>query len=122
MKAYKNNDHEARICILETLTAQINQTLIRLEKKIDDSFFDIKSDTHKHFDKIDKRFEKLENKLDSIDNKFDTKFDNLRKDITEARKENTSHFRTTILTLLTLIGTPLLLESIKLLTKFVHGG
>lgn len=99
MKAYKNNDHEARICVLETITAQISETLIRLEKKTDS----IREDFEKQFDKIDKKFEKLDDK------------------ITEIRKENTSHFRTTIFTLLTLIGTPLFMESLKLLTKFVHG-
>lgn len=92
MKAYKNNDHEVRISVLETIVEQINQTLLRLENKIDINH------------------DKLETKIDNLSNKID-----------EVRKENTSHFRTTILTLLTLIGTPLLMESIKLLTKFVHG-
>ncbi len=92
MQAYKDDSYITRLAVLETISSQTSQTLIRLESKIDDGFC-----------KIDKKIERLGDKIDNI------------------RKENTTHFRTTIFTLLTLIGTPLLMESIKLLTKFVSG-
>lgn len=99
MKAYKDDNNTTRIAVLETIAAQINQTLIRLENKMDEGF-----------SRIDKKFDNIERKLERMDDKIDN-----------VRKENTSHFRTTIFTILTLIGTPLLMESIKLLTKLVHG-
>lgn len=89
MKAFKEDHSHTRIAVLETITSQTSQTLSRLEKKIDDGFSE---NTQKQ--------DRLEDKIENT------------------RKENTSHFRTTIFTLLTLIGTPLLMESMKLLIKF----
>ncbi len=97
MQAYKEDDTFTRIAVLETVSFKTEQTLLRLENKINDGFT-----------KIDKKFEENTQNI----NRFDEKIEN-------TRKENTSHFRTTIFTLLTLIGTPLLVKSIELLTKFL---
>ena len=92
MKAYKNNDNTTRIAVLETLIARIDQTLSRIE-----------------------------NRMDKLDEKLEINFNQTRQEMNEIKKENTSQFRITIFTLLTLIGTPLLMESMKLLNKFMHG-
>jgi hypothetical protein len=97
MKAYQEDDNYTRIAVLETITSKTEQTLLRIENKI-----------HDGFSKIDDKFAENTQKQ----NKLDEKIENVR-------KENTSHFRTTIFTLLTLIGTPLLVKSIELLTKFL---
>jgi hypothetical protein len=97
MKAYKEDDRYVRISILETISSQTSQTLLRLEKKIDDGFL-----------KIDDKFAENSQKQDKLSDKIEN-----------VRKENSSHFRTTIFTLLTLIGAPLLLKSIELLTEFL---
>jgi hypothetical protein len=99
MQAYKEDDTYTRIAVLETITSKTEQTLLRIENKIDDGFT-----------KIDDKFAENTQKFDN----FDEKLENVR-------KENTSHFRTTIFTLLTLIGTPLFVKSIELLTKFLGG-
>lgn len=119
MKAFKDDSNTTRIAVLETLAQQTHQTLLRLEGKIDrlDKKFEEKIDNLEK--KIDDKIDKVENKISKLDDKLDSKIDKLDIKIDNIRKENTSHFRTTIFTLLTLIGTPLLIESIKLLTHFV---
>jgi len=97
MKAYKD-DINTRVAILETVAAQVNQILIRLEKINDEGF-----------EKIDKRF-----------NKIDDKFEKFEEKLLEIKKENSNHFRTTIITLLTLIGSPLFVKSVELLTSFFN--
>jgi hypothetical protein len=101
MKAYQENDStNTRLAVLESIAEQTSQTLIRLEKKIDDGFE--KSDK-----KMDQGFRDIRNEIDQV-----------RQNVIEVRKENTSHFRTTIFTLLTLIGAPLMLKSIEIVTNY----
>lgn len=57
--SFYNMDHESRITRLEVTNENICQTLIRLEKNIDDGFKDI----DKRFDKIDQRFGSIDNRL-----------------------------------------------------------
>jgi hypothetical protein len=45
---YPNNNHESRITRLEVTIENINETLVRFEKR---------------FDKIDERFDKLDNRM-----------------------------------------------------------
>lgn len=88
MKAYKEDGGIARISILETITSHTNESLLKIDYKLE---------------KLDTKMERLEDRIEDV------------------RKENSSHFRATMFTVLTLIGTPLLMESIKLLVKLLSG-
>ncbi len=103
MKAYRSdNGNTTKVAVLETVIGQISQTLERLEDKIDN--IDKKMDDG--FFKVDKKIEELR-----IETKEDIK--ELRKESNTIRSENTSHFRTTMFALLTLLGSPLIIKSIE---------
>jgi len=70
----QNNSYEIRTALLEQTCANINQTLIRLEKKMDDGFEKL----DKKIDDLDKKFEF---KVDALDKKIDSKFETLDKKI-----------------------------------------
>lgn len=53
--------------------------------------------------------------------RLETKLEKLDDKIENTRKENTTHFRATMGTLITLIGAPLMVKSIELFTKFITG-
>lgn len=70
MKHNQQNSHETRIALLEQTCSNINQTLIRLEKKMDDGFSSL--DT-----KIDKVYANLDNKIDHVQITLDKKIDSV---------------------------------------------
>lgn len=98
MKAFKEDSIHTRIAILETLSTQTNQTLDKLENRIDTNFVKIDSKFTENLQKIDKLHEKIEN----------------------SRKENINHFRATIFSIITLVGTPIIIESMRMLLKLIN--
>jgi hypothetical protein len=74
IKMKQNNSYEIRTALLEQTCSNINQTLIRLEKKMDDGF----SKADSQFFTLDK---KIESKFDMLDKKIDSKFEIIDKKI-----------------------------------------
>jgi hypothetical protein len=108
MKAYQRDDgNTTRLAVLETVTQQISQTLIRLEQKIDDGFTENKEELKNIRQEI--KDAKLESKEEC---------NILRSELSAIRSENTGHFRTTIFALLTLVGAPLMTKSIEYINHF----
>jgi archaellum component FlaC len=70
------NSIETRVALLEMSVSNINQTLIRIEAKMDKGFDDI----NKRFDSIDKRFGDVDKKFEGIDKKFDDFRKDMRSD------------------------------------------
>lgn len=66
MKHNQQNSHETRIALLEQTCSNINQTLIRLEKKMDDGF-----------SKVDMQFAVLDKKIDHVQLVLDKKIDSV---------------------------------------------
>ncbi len=60
MKTQKFTENDMKISLLEKTINNINDTLIRFEKR---------------FDKIDERFDKVDEQFKVMDKKFDSKFD-----------------------------------------------
>lgn len=73
----KHNGQETRIALLEQSIENINKTLIRMEKKIDDGFNELKNDL-KDFKKESKEnFNKLDQKIDTLEINTDKKLDGI---------------------------------------------
>ena len=123
MKAYKDNDHETRITILETLADQTHKTLSRLEKKMDDNFEKIEQKLSSTSDRIEKNIDSNHDEIKKIilrlDDKYEIRIENMRKEIVGVRQENTNQFRIVVFTLLTLIGCPLMVEGIQFLNHWI---
>lgn len=66
MKHNQQNSHETRIALLEQTCSNINQTLLRLEKKMDDGF-----------SRVDMQFVSLDKKIDHVQITLDKKIDSV---------------------------------------------
>jgi hypothetical protein len=69
------NNIETRVYLLDSSVSNINQTLMRLENKIDTGFNDVRREMMR------------------IENKMDKGFDEVRGELKEIRKENRSDFQ-----------------------------
>ncbi len=125
MKAHRDDNNVTRIAVLETLVAQTQATLVRLEQKMDDGFKSIKREMHDDFINIRTEmhdsFSRTDKKFDKLEIKTDYGFIELRKELGELRKENSNQFRIVVFTLLTLIGTPLMVQGIQFLNHLITG-
>jgi hypothetical protein len=81
IKMKQNNNYEIRTALLEQTCSNINQSLIRLENKIDtlDKKIEVKIDALDK--KIDSKIDNLEKKIETLDKKIDSKFDIIDKKI-----------------------------------------
>lgn len=59
----KTDSHETRIALLEQSIGHIGQTLLRLEKKMDEGFNEIKSDMKTIKNELNLRIDKLDSRL-----------------------------------------------------------
>jgi len=73
----QNNSYEIRTALLEQTCANINQTLIRLENKMDDGFNEIKTEIKDLKIEMQNEFSSLSKKSDSLFWGLDKKIDNI---------------------------------------------
>jgi archaellum component FlaC len=107
MKAHKEDTYmkdSTKIALLEQSIGHINETMLRLERKIDNGFEKIEKD----FIKVDKQFEKVDKQFEKVDEHF-TKIekanDVIRHDIKEHRSQGWSQFRWLLAFIFGLFGT-----------------
>lgn len=90
------NSIETRVALLEACVSNINQTLIRLENKMDRGFEEI----NRRFIDVDRKFDDMNHKFARIEGKMDKQFSDVGNVFIELRKESRSDFRW----ILTVIG------------------
>jgi hypothetical protein len=106
MKTHRppSNDHESRITRLEVIIENINQTLIRMDKRfdsIDDSIRDLRKETNDNLIVLRKETNETTNLL--------------KREIIDLRKESMSQFRWVIGTLILSVVLPTILKVFHLI-------
>ena len=76
------NSLETRVALLEASISNINQTLIRLENKMD-----------KGFDYVHRRFDDVDHNLNRFEAKMDKQFTDARNEFKDVRKDMKTDFR-----------------------------
>lgn len=105
----KSHVNDVKIAILENNNFHLHETLHRIENNL----IEFKTEIKNEINRVEKN---------TIDFKAEVKneFSEIRKEINEVRKESLSHFRWLIGTMIIFSGSPIIVESVKLIINILR--